>query len=57
VSLADRSHVLYPSVMARFWPGAELTVGALLLRGDDDSKFGTAVTGPSQWQAKLSYAF
>lgn len=47
-NLQDQSFVAYPRLMTSFWPNTQLDLGALLLEGKDDSKFGTAATGQSR---------
>ena len=57
VSLADQSFVLYPNVMNRFWDNTEVGVGAFILHGDEKTKFGRVVTGPSQLFVTARYSY
>lgn len=55
--MQDQSHVIYPALMGRFWPNTELTLGAFIMRGEDDSKFGSVAAGANQlfFTGKYSY--
>lgn len=47
IDLQDRSFVLFPQVVATPWNGGEVSVGAFLFMGPDDTKFGSDVAGRS----------
>ena len=53
----DQSAVLYPQLTFRPWAAAELTFGALLYFGEQDSTFGTPLTGPSTFFLKAKMSF
>ena len=53
----DKSTVIYPQVILQPWPNTELTAGAFVFVGEDDSKFGSRITGPSTFFLKGRYNF
>ena len=53
----DQSYVVYPNLMAQFWPGTQISLGAFFMGGADDSKFGSPASGQSRAFLKASYAF
>ena len=55
--IQDQSAVVYPQISGRVWDGMELTLGALLYFGDEDSDFGTPLTGSSTVFLRAKYAF
>ena len=55
--IQDQSMVMYPQLIFKFWPGTELTAGAFVFLGDEESKFGSRITGPSTVFLKGRYNF
>ncbi len=55
--LQDSSYIAYPALMARFWQGGEIILGALHLGGPKDTKFGSPATGQSRVFLKTRYSF
>jgi len=55
--IQDQSMVMYPQLIFKFWPGTELTAGAFVFLGEEDSKFGSRITGPSTVFLKGRYSF
>ena len=57
VNLTDQSFVLYPNLMNRFWDNTEVGLGAFLMQGAEDTKFGSPVTGPNQVFVNARYSY
>ncbi len=55
--IQDRSYELLPQLFVRWWPGAELSLGALLAGGAADSKFGSRLTGPNMVFLTARYSY
>jgi hypothetical protein len=47
VNLQDSSFVLFPQIVVKPWNAAEMSVGAFLFLGDNDTKFGSPAAGRS----------
>jgi len=57
VQLQDLSTVIYPQIILQPWANTEVTAGAFVFVGEDDSKFGSRITGPSTFFFKGRYSF
>lgn len=57
INLQDQSWTGYPVLMSSFWPNTNIDLGALILEGEDDSKFGTRATGQSRVFLRGRYSF
>jgi hypothetical protein len=53
----DKSYVLYPELMMRFWPNSLLSVGAYIPGGERLTKFGSVATGAPTLFMKARYSF
>ena len=43
--------------MNRFWDNTEVGLGAFLMQGAEDTKFGSPVTGPNQVFVNARYSY
>jgi len=57
VNIQDQSVVAFPQLIMMPWNNSELTLGAFLFFGKDDSKFGSAVAGASTAFMKAKVIF
>lgn len=57
VAFQDGSTVLYPQISVTPFAAAELTLGAFFYFGDEDTKFGSPLTGPSTVFARAKMSF
>lgn len=55
--IQDKSWVAYPNIMATPWQNTELSLGAFIMGGAEDSKFGSPVAGQSRVFLKGKYSF
>lgn len=53
----DSSYILYPQLTFTFWRNTELTAGAFVYGGADDSVLGSPVSGPSTFFMRARYSF
>lgn len=55
--IQDQSAVIYPQLSFTPWDAGQITVGALFYVGDNDSKFGSPLTGPSTVFVRGRFSF